>query len=89
MSTNICVSIRTYKLTNWIPVSLRTPIPAEAKLAPTRSLCPVSRGFKYGNVGSVPMLSPDSYCVYIISATYINMSGDIKNAYIELIRGDN
>lgn len=44
--------------TNWMPVSLRIPTPAEAKFAPTRSLSPVSSGDKYGNVGSIPNCSP-------------------------------
>lgn len=47
------------KLTNWIPVSLRIPIPAEAKLAPTSSFWPVSAGLRYGNVVSAPRLWPD------------------------------
>ena len=48
-------------LTNWMPVSLRIPIPAEAKLAPTSSLFPLSSGLKYGNVGSEPSASPEIY----------------------------
>lgn len=35
-----------------MPVSLRIPIPAEAKLAPMSSLCPLSSGLKYGNGAS-------------------------------------
>jgi len=35
-------------------VSLSIPIPAEAKLAPTRSFSPLNSGLKYGNVGSAP-----------------------------------
>lgn len=47
------------KLTNWIPVSLRIPTPAEAKLAPTSSLCPVSCGLKYGSGDSwLPIFWP-------------------------------
>lgn len=48
------------RLTNWIPVSLRIPIPAEAKLAPTSRFSPVSWGLKYGNVGSDPIDSPEN-----------------------------
>lgn len=46
-------------LTNWTPVSLSIPIPAEAKLAPTSSFSPRSSGLRYGNVGSEPILSPE------------------------------
>lgn len=46
-------------LTNWTPVSLSIPIPAEAKLAPTSSFSPWSSGLRYGNVGSEPILSPE------------------------------
>jgi len=48
------------ELTNWIPVSLRIPIPAEAKLAPTSRFSPLSSGLKYGNVGSEPIASPSN-----------------------------
>lgn len=44
--------------TNWTPVSLRTPMPAEAKLAPTNNLSPLSSGLKYGNVDSDPSSWP-------------------------------
>lgn len=44
--------------TNWMPVSLRIPIPAEAKLAPTKSLCPFNSGLKQGNAGLDPIRSP-------------------------------
>lgn len=44
--------------TNWNPVSLRIPTPAEAKLAPTRRLFPLSNGSKYALVGSIPICSP-------------------------------
>ena len=48
------------KLTNWIPVSLRIPTPAEAKLAPLSSFCPLSSRLKYGNGGSdKPISRPD------------------------------
>lgn len=43
-----------------MPVSFRIPIPAEAKLAPTSSLCPFSSGLKYGNVGTDLIRSPES-----------------------------
>lgn len=46
-------------LTNWDPVSLRMPIPAEAKLAPVRSLLPLSRGLRYGKTESAPSRWPD------------------------------
>lgn len=46
--------------TNWTPVSLRIPIPADAKFAPTRSFSPWSSGLKYGNVDSEPKYSPAS-----------------------------
>ena len=47
------------ELTNWTPVSLRIPIPAEAKLAPTSSLSPLNSGLKYVNVDSAPSLWPE------------------------------
>ncbi|GJS38446.1 hypothetical protein Tco_0563489 [Tanacetum coccineum] len=40
------------ELTNWTPVSLRMPTPAEAKLAPTSNFLPLRYGLKYGNVAS-------------------------------------
>jgi len=46
-------------ITNWTPVSLRIPIPADAKLAPTSNLCPRRSGLRYGNVGSAPRCSPE------------------------------
>ena len=44
--------------TNWTPVSLRMPTPAEAKLAPMRRFSPSSRGLRYGRVGCDPSFSP-------------------------------
>lgn len=46
-------------LTNWTPVSLRIPIPAEPKLAPIRSLRPFNSGLKYGKVDTVPSCWPE------------------------------
>lgn len=46
------------QLTNWIPVSGSTPIPADAKFAPTSSLSPFNSGFRYGKVGSAPSFWP-------------------------------
>ena len=51
----IYFSVEFSELTNWTPVSLRMPTPAEAKLAPTSNFSPVSSGLKYGNVASSPM----------------------------------
>lgn len=66
-------------LTNWMPVSLRIPIPAEAKLAPTSSLFPVSCGLKYGNVGSEPRASPDIISTQIKSIQKaLNIGNKIK-----------
>lgn len=39
-------------------MSLRIPIPAEAKLAPTRRFSPVSCGLRYGKVDGMPIASP-------------------------------
>jgi N-glycosylase/DNA lyase len=59
-------------LTNWTPVSLRIPIPAEAKLAPTSNLSPSNSGLKYGNVGSDPIFSPISHIHILIYSHLIN-----------------
>lgn len=49
-------------LTNWKPVSLRIPMPAEAKFAPLSSLRPLSSGLRYGNGdSSLPIASPNQY----------------------------
>ena len=46
-------------LTNWMPVSLRMPTPAEAKLAPTRRFSPRRSGLRYGRAGWDPRYSPE------------------------------
>lgn len=58
-SPRSCDSKRKVGLTNWIPVSLRIPIPAEAKFAPTSNFWPVRLGLRYGNVDSDPSCLPD------------------------------
>ena len=63
LKIQLSVSNRGSELTNCTPVSLRIPIPADAKFAPTSSFLPFSSGFKYGNVGSDPSCSP-GYILY-------------------------
>lgn len=47
-----------FLLTNWSPVSLRMPTPADAKFAPRSKLFPVWVGSKYGGIGFKPKYSP-------------------------------